>query len=241
MNNETSLLEQVYAPLFEDSLLREIEQKSMLITATAGQGLIRMGQPITVVPMVLSGTLKVSRENDEGQELLLYYVRPGEGCAMTFSCGLMSQVSLVKGTAEEDLLILCVAVAAMEEWMQKYSSWKRFVMSTIVNEFMDVIKSVDDVTFKKMDERLIYYLKERSRVSGSSLINLTHQQVADELGTNRVVVSRLLKKLETEKRLLLYRNQIKLLKDLKQLLQSKVTLLPISSSFCVHICIVKII
>ena len=126
----------------------------------------------------------------------------------------MSQVSLVKGTAEEDLLILCVAVAAMEEWMQKYSSWKRFVMSTIVNEFMDVIKSVDDVTFKKMDERLIYYLKERSRVSGSSLINLTHQQVADELGTNRVVVSRLLKKLETEKRLLLYRNQIKLLKDL---------------------------
>ena len=214
MNNEPSLLEQVYAPLFEDSLLREIEQKSMLITATAGQGLIRMGQPITVVPMVLSGTLKVSRENDEGQELLLYYVRPGEGCAMTFSCGLMSQVSLVKGTAEEDLLILCVAVAAMEEWMQKYSSWKRFVMSTIVNEFMDVIKSVDDVTFKKMDERLIYYLKERSRVSGSSLINLTHQQVADELGTNRVVVSRLLKKLETEKRLLLYRNQIKLLKDL---------------------------
>jgi CRP/FNR family transcriptional regulator len=126
----------------------------------------------------------------------------------------MSQVSLVKGTAEEDLLILCVAVAAMEEWMQKYSSWKRFVMSTIVNEFMDVIKSVDDVTFKKMDERLTYYLKERSRLSGSSLINLTHQQIADELGTNRVVVSRLLKKLETEKRLLLYRNQIKLLKDL---------------------------
>jgi len=214
MSNETSLLEQVYAPIFEDSLLREIEQKSMLITATAGQGLIRMGQPITVVPMVLSGTLKVSRENDEGQELLLYYVRPGEGCAMTFSCGLMAQASLVKGTAEDDLLILCVAVAAMEEWMQKYSSWKRFVMSTIVNEFMDVIKSVDEVTFKKMDERLAYYLKERSRLSGSSLINLTHQQIADELGTNRVVVSRLLKKLETEKRLLLYRNQIKLLRDL---------------------------
>lgn len=118
MDNGTSLIEQVYAPVFEDSLLREIEQKSMLITANAGQGLIRMGQPITVVPLILRGTLKVSRENEEGQELLLYYVRQGEGCAMTFSCGLMSQVSLVKGTAEEDLLILCVAVAAMEEWMQ---------------------------------------------------------------------------------------------------------------------------
>ena len=86
MSNETSLLEEVYSPIFEDSLLREIEQKSMLITATAGQRLIKMGQPITVVPMILSATLKVSRENDEGQELLLYYVRQGEGCAMTFSC-----------------------------------------------------------------------------------------------------------------------------------------------------------
>jgi CRP/FNR family transcriptional regulator len=214
MDNEVSLLDEIYAPIFEDSLLREIEQKSMLVTASAGQGIMKMGQPIKVVPMLLSGILKVSRENDEGQELLLYYVRPGEGCAMTFSCGMMSKASLVKGTAEEDLSMLCVSVAIMEEWMQKYSTWKKFVMSTIVNEFMDVIKSVDDVTFKKMDERLAYYLKERSRLSGSSLINLTHQQIADELGTNRVVVSRLLKKLETEKRLLLYRNQIKLLKDL---------------------------
>jgi len=102
----------------------------------------------------------------------------------------------------------------MDEWMAKYPSWKKFVLSTIVNEFIDVIKSVDEVTFKKMDERLVNYLKEKSRISGSSLINLTHQQIGEELGTNRVVISRLLKKLESEKRLLLYRNQIKLLKDL---------------------------
>ena len=214
MDKEITLIEEVYSPIFEFSLLREIEEKSMLVTAVAGQGLIKMGQAIKVVPMVLSGTLKVSRENDEGQELLLYYVRPGEGCAMTFSCGLMSQVSLVKGTAEDDLSMLCVPVPIMEEWMQKFSSWKKFVMTTIVNEFMDVIRSVDAVTFKKMDERLTQYLKERSRLSGSSLINLTHQQIADELGTNRVVVSRLLKKLETDKRVLLFRNQIRLLRDL---------------------------
>ena len=214
MPTESPLLEQVYAPVFEYSLLREIEEKSMLITAVAGQQLIKMGQPINVVPMVLSGTLKVSRENEEGQELLLYYVRPGEGCAMTFSCGLMAQTSLVKGTAEDDLTMLCVSVPTMEQWMQRYSSWKKFVMSTIVNEFIDVIKSVDAVTFKKMDERLAHYLNQRSKLSGSSLINLTHQQIADELGTNRVVVSRLLKKLENDKFLLLYRNQIRLLKDL---------------------------
>ena len=91
---------------------------------------------------------------------------------------------------------------------------RRFVISTIVNEFMGVIKTVDDLTFKKMDERLVSYLKGKSKVSGSSLVNLSHQQIADELGTNRVVVSRLLKKLENEKRVLLYRNQVKLLRDL---------------------------
>ena len=214
MKSEPFTLEKVYSSLFESELLKEIAEKSMPITATAGQLLIKMGQTIKMVPMVLSGTLKVSRTNDDGQELLLYYVRQGEGCAMTFSCGMMSQVSLVKGTAEDDLTMLCIPVSTMEEWMTKYPSWKRFVMSTIVNEFIDVIKSVDDVTFKKMDDRLVNYLKEKSKIGGSSLINLTHQQIGDELGTNRVVVSRLLKKLEIDKRLLLYRNQIKLLKDL---------------------------
>jgi CRP/FNR family transcriptional regulator len=214
MESATTAIKSVYASLFESSLLSEIEEKSMLFTATAGQGLIKSGQAIKVVPMMLSGTLKVSRINEEGQELVLYYVRKGEGCAMTFSCGMMSKPSQVEGTAEEDLTMLCVPVNVMEEWMHKYPSWKKFVIATIVDEFMDVIKSVDEVTFKKMDDRLVNYLKEKQKITGSSLVNLSHQQIADEMGTNRVVISRLLKKLENDKRLLLFRNQIKLLKDL---------------------------
>lgn len=214
MQDETTLLSNVFSSVFEDALLKELGEKSMTFSASAGQGLIKTRQHITVVPLMLNGTLKVSRENEDGQELVLYYVKPGEGCAMTFSCGMMSQPSQVKGTAEEDLTMLCVPVTVMEEWMQKYSSWKKFVMGTIVNEFMDIIKSVDDVTFKKTDERLVKYLKEKSKLTRSSLINLSHQQIADELGTNRVVISRLLKRLENENRLLLFRNQIKLLKDM---------------------------
>jgi CRP/FNR family transcriptional regulator len=214
MSNDPSLLRKVYSSRFESALLDEIEANSMLITASSGQGLIKMGSPIKVVPLILEGTLKVSRENEEGQELLLYYARSGEGCAMTFSCGMMAQPSQVKGTAEDDLTLLAIPVTAMEEWMQRYPSWKKFVMSTIVSEFMDVIRMVDDVTFKKMDERLVVFLKEKSSLTGSTLINLSHQQIADEMGTNRVVISRLLKKLENDKRLLLFRNQIKLLKDL---------------------------
>lgn len=214
MNNDISAIRKVYSSIFESALLQELEEKSILFTASAGQGLIKMGQLITVVPMMLNGILKVSRENEDGQELVLYYVKPGEGCAMTFSCGMMAQPSQVKGTAEEDLTMLCIAVRVMEEWMQKYTSWKKFVIGTIVNEYMDIIKSVDDVTFKKMDERLVIYLKEKSKLTGSSLINLSHQQIADELGTNRVVISRLLKRLENEKKLLLFRNQLKLLRDM---------------------------
>jgi CRP/FNR family transcriptional regulator len=214
MHDNSSQINSIFSTRFESLLIKEVGERSMLITATAGQVLITAGQNIKMVPMVLSGTLKVSRVNEEGQELLLYYVREGEGCAMTFSCGMMSQPSLVKGAAEDDLSMLCVPVSIMEEWMTKYPSWKKFVMATIVDEFMDVINSVDAVTFKKMDERLVNYLKEKSKISGSSLVYLSHQQIADEMGTNRVVVSRLLKKLEIEKRLLLYRNQIKLLKEL---------------------------
>jgi CRP/FNR family transcriptional regulator len=140
-SDTSATLKKVYSPIFEPALINEIEEKSMLFTANAGQPLINMGQNIKMVPMVLSGTLKVSRMNDDGQELLLYYVRSGEGCAMTFSCGMMSQPSQVKGAAEEDLTMILVPVNVMDEWMQKYPSWKKFVMSTIVTEFMDVIKA----------------------------------------------------------------------------------------------------
>jgi len=214
MENDSSSIRSVYTNVFESSLISELEEKSMLFSASAGQELMKMGQPIKVVPIVLSGILRVSRINDEGQELLLYYVRKGEGCAMTFSCGMMSKPSQVEGSVEEDLTMICIPVNVMEELMQKYPSWKKFVMATIVNEFIDVIKSVDEVTFKKMDDRLVNYLKEKSRITESSLINLSHQQIADDMGTNRVVISRLLKKLENNKRVLLYRNQIKLLKDM---------------------------
>ncbi len=215
MQTETiTLLRKIYSSVFESSLINEIEEKSMLINATAGQTLITMGQNIKMVPIVLEGTLKVSRLNDDGQELLLYYVREGQGCAMTYSCGMTSQTSLVQGAAEEDLTMLVVSVSVMDEWILKYPSWKKFVMSTIVNEFVDVIKSVDDVTFKKTDERLLAYLKEKSKINNSTLLNVTHQQIADELGANRVVISRLLKRLEIDGKLLLYRNQIKLLKAL---------------------------
>ena len=214
MHNETSVSINKFSSLFEPDLLAELETKSMQMEVRAGQTMLNIGQNIKAVPILISGTLKVSRINDEGQELLLYYVREGESCAMTFTCCVMAQTSAIKGVAEEDSVLLCVPVSLMEEWMIKYPSWKKYVMTTIYNRFTELVKSIDDIAFKKLDDRLVIYLKEKSKATGSSLINLSHQQIADELGTNRVVVSRLLKQLEIDKKLLLYRSQIKLLKDL---------------------------
>ena len=214
MSNETPEYYSIFSPVFEPALLAELEAKSMLMKVSGGETIMRIGSPVRAVPMVISGIVKVSRVNDEGQEILLYYVRSGETCAMSFTCWMTSQVSSIEGVAEEDCVLLAIPGKVVDEWLLKYPTWKKFVMTTILDGFTVVIKSIDDIAFKKMDDRLIIYLKEKSKATGSSLINLTHQQIGDELGTNRVVVSRLLKKLENDNRLLLYRNQIKLLRDL---------------------------
>jgi len=214
MSGDTGTFTNKFSSLFEPELLAELETKSMVMQVKGGETMLNPGQTIRAVPIVLSGTFKVSRINEEGQELLLYYVKEGESCAMTFTCCMMAHASVVKGSAEEDSELLCIPVDLMDEWMMKYRTWKRFVMSTILNRFTEVLKSIDEVAFKKLDDRLANYLKEKSKATGSTLINLSHQQIADELGTNRVVISRLLKRLELDKKLLLYRNQIRLMREL---------------------------
>ena len=122
--------------------------------------------------------------------------------------------SEIRAIAENDVDFLAVPISLMDQWMVKYPTWKSFVMKTIRSRFNELLKTIDQVAFQKLDERLIYYLKERSRATGSSVLNLSHEQIANDLASSREVVSRLLKKLENDKKLLLYRNQIKLLKDL---------------------------
>lgn len=214
MSKDTGTFLNKFSSVFEPELLAELETKSMLMHVKGGEIMLNPGQTIRAVPIVLSGTFKVSRINDEGQELLLYYVREGESCAMTFTCCMMAHASVIKGTAEEDSELICIPVDVTDEWMMKYKTWKRFVMNTFLNRFTEVLKSIDDVAFKKLDDRLVNYLKEKSKATGSPLINLSHQRIADELGTNRVVISRLLKRLELDKKLLLYRNQIRLMREM---------------------------
>lgn len=204
----------LFKSVFEPELLEEIERRGTPVFIRAGHIIIDIGQTVRTIPIILSGLVKVSRLDDEGNELLLYYVNPQESCAMTFTCCMQQYPSEIKAVAEEDTDILMLPVSVMDEWLIKYPTWKSFVMRTIRFRFHELLTMIDQIAFQKLDERLIHYLKEKSKATGSAVLNLSHEQIANDLATSRVVISRLLKKLENEKKLLLYRNQLRLLKEL---------------------------
>ena len=203
-----------FKSLFEPELVKALDKNARLVEVKAGETILEIGQNVRTMPIILSGTVKVSRIDEDGKELLLYYVNPNESCAMTFTCCMQQYPSEVQAVAEEDVQMLTIPINFMDEWLVKYPTWKSFVMKTIRNRFHEMLNVIDQIAFQKLDERLVYYLKEKSKVTGSTLINLSHEQIASELATTRVVISRLLKALENDKKVLLYRNQIKLLRDL---------------------------
>lgn len=199
---------------FEPELLKEMELKGRFISAKETEVIIDIGQTVRSIPLLVSGTLKITRVDEQGNELLLYYVNANEGCAMTFTCCMQQYPSEVKVTAETNAEYLAVPVSVMDEWLSKYPTWKSFVMRTIRSRFNELLNAIDQLAFQKLDERLARYLKEKSKATGSTLINLSHEQIASDLATSREVVSRLLKRLENEGKLLLYRNQIKIMGEM---------------------------
>lgn len=200
--------------LFEPELVEEILQVGKLKTAKEGDVIISIGQPIVYMPIVLEGILKVSMIDDNGKELLMYYLNAADGCAMTFTCCMQEAKSEIQAVAEEDVEMWMIPVEYMDKWMSQYPTWKHFVMRTMQNRFYEMLKALDMVAFNSLDTRLLTYLKEKSSLTGKTVINVSHEQIANDLASSRVVISRMLKKLENDGKVLLYRNQIKLLKDL---------------------------
>tara|TARA_R100000951_G_scaffold43220_1_gene36338 strand:+ start:366 stop:1007 length:642 start_codon:yes stop_codon:yes gene_type:complete len=200
-----------FKKIFEPKLLEEFKKNAKHVSVKAGDTILDYGQIVRSMPIIAKGVVKVSRMDEDGKELLLYYVNAQESCAMTFTCCMEQFPSEIKATAEEDVEMLTVPINVMDEWLMKYSSWKSFVMGTIRSRFNEMLHTIDQIAFQKLDERLKHYLQQKSINSGSKLLNLSHEEIARDLATSRVVISRLLKKLENDKLLLLYRNQIKLL------------------------------
>jgi CRP/FNR family transcriptional regulator len=203
----------VFDLAFEPALLQEIKEFGELKYFKDGDVIMDYGNYINMMPIVSKGTIKVLRMDEGGKEILLYYLSSTESCSMAYSCCLEAKKSEVRAIAEGDVELLAIPHAKLDEWLCRYPSWKNYIMRSFNIRFLELLKSIESIAFHKLDDRLIAYLKEKQRMSGSSVIKSSHYQIADELATSRVVISRLLKHLENDGKLILYRSEIKLLAD----------------------------
>jgi CRP/FNR family transcriptional regulator len=209
----------IQLPLISDPLLlEELEKHGTIQVIEAGKTIIEPGQYIKMVPVVLEGTIKVMRTNEEGHDLFLYYIESGETCAVSLTCCSAMNPSEVKAVAEERTKILAIPARKHEEWTNEFQQWKDFVAQTYQKRFQSMFQAIDDIAFKKMDERLLKYLVVKSKQAKSNELSLTHQEIAKELGTSREVISRLLKQLENRKLVELGRNIVYVRDDLEKFL-----------------------
>ena len=200
-----------YFPDFKEPGLQQvIANEGRLHRFAEGEVMMDYGQYIRMLPLVISGTIKVSRESPEGDELFLYYLTRGESCTMTFSCCMGDKRSAIRAVAEEDSVILGLPRQRLDEWMMRYVSWKNFVLQSYDERMQELISTIDQVTFLHLDQRLLEYVTRRAALREDATIVATHQEIADDLHVSREAVSRLLKTLEQRGTVELGRNRVRL-------------------------------
>lgn len=198
-------------PHFEPGLIELIEKEAVQRSFNAGDIIMRTGQYIKSTVLVLEGRIKIYRENQDGGEFLMYYLQPGQACAVSMICAIQSGTSEIMAMAEEDSEVLMIPVHLMDDMMNQYKSWYQFVIQTYRGRFDELLSVVDNIAFRNMDERLEFYIKRYVEKAGKQNLEISHQQIADDLNSSREVISRLLKKMEQRGLVKLYRNMIELI------------------------------
>lgn len=176
----------------------------------AGSTVLNENTYVRSIPIVTKGVMRVIRTEEDGREILLYYIKAGESCIMSFLGGLHNETSKVKAEVEEDAEILFIPVEKVSLFIQEYPQWLDYIFRLYHKRFEELLDVVNAIAFKKVDERLLDLLKKKQELTGNKTLNITHEQLANELGTARVVVSRLLKQLEENGIVQLGRNRITL-------------------------------
>ncbi len=191
-------------------LKKEIASISSIMKMDAGTVILKEGAYVKVIPLVISGLAKVYKEEENGHEVLLYYIKPGESCIMSVISMIKNETSKVKAIIEEDAEIVVIPTEKALEIARKYPKWNEFIYELFNLKFEELLNVVKILTFSNKDTRLLEYLKKIASVKGDALIRITHQQIADDLGSSREVISRLLKKMEHEGLLILKQGVIEL-------------------------------
>ena len=197
-------------PQVDTELLQFIADEAVEMDVPCDTTLLKTGNYVQSVPLVIKGLIRVSR-NEEDKELLLYYIHPGEMCIMSFSACCNNSASLIEAVTLEETKILLIPSVKLREWINRFPSFNFFVYEMFNKRYLDLIETIDQLIFNHLDERLYNYLNEKALLTGTKSLSITHQQIATDMGTAREVISRLLKKLERENKIATGRNQVKVL------------------------------
>jgi len=199
-------------PFFkEPELVDAIANVAKEVHVKEGDSIIKIGEFIKSTPLITKGLLKIIRQDENGHEILLYYLDGGNTCVMTVTCCMKQEKSKIKAIAEVDTDLLLIPFHYMDEWMRNFRSWRNFILQTYSARFEEMLSALDSVAFESLDNRLLRYLADRELALNSTEFHITHQQIALELNSSREAISRLLKKLETNGNIQLGRNKIKLI------------------------------
>ncbi|REH01028.1 Crp/Fnr family transcriptional regulator [Flavobacterium aquicola] len=204
------LLKKIF-PSFSNELIQDIKTNEIIKTFSAGEVIMRTGQYIKNTVLLVKGTIKVYREDSDGGEFFMYYLQPGQACALSMVCAVKNEKSKIMAKAVEDAEIIMLPLSMMDKWMMQHRSWYEFVVGSYRNRLEEVLEVVDSIAFRAMDERLEFYLKRQVEACGCKELKLSHQEIGSDLNTSREVISRLLKKMEQRGLVILHRNQIEIL------------------------------
>lgn len=182
-------------PQFETALLEELEEKAEMKSFEAGEWLLRTGQNIRSTMLIISGLVKVFRQDEEGNEYFMYYLEPGQACALSMICAAKQETSQIMAKTVLPTEVVRIPLDNMDAWMAKYKSWYYFVLETYRARFEELLSTVDHIAFRNMDERLVFYLRKYQETTHSNNIHLSFTEMAQELNSSREVISRLMKKL----------------------------------------------
>lgn len=202
MNNLTNISPEFREELYETSSIKKFNP---------GDVILDMDAYVNYIPVVLSGSLKVMRSQEDGREILLYYITPGESCIVSILSGMKQDKSQIRALVEEKAEILMVSIQKAKEWIRKFPEWTDFIFDLYQKRFEGLLNIVNSVAFQKVDARILQLLHQKAELYESNELVVTHQQIADELGITREAASRVLKQLENEEEIKLSRNKILLL------------------------------
>ncbi|MCM5662809.1 Crp/Fnr family transcriptional regulator [Galbibacter mesophilus] len=205
------LIKQHFNNRLDDAIIQHIAKLGTLKSFKKDDIIIDVNQELIFVPLVLKGIIKVLREDENENELLLYFLEKGDTCAMSLTCCQKKSKSKIRAVAESDVQLIMIPFEQMNAWFATNNSWRNFILESYQIRFNEMLETIDTLAFLKMDERLHKFLIDKLKVKGEKTLKITHQEIAENLNTSRVVISRLLKKLENEGLFKLYRNKIEVL------------------------------